>query len=81
MEQLRKQYSQEDKELIEKFIEERKSFNLKSESLAQELEDKGQPGKLSMTDFLPSSLSLSLSLSLSPLLSLSTFLTAFCMYG
>ena len=58
MEQLRKQYTLEDKELIKKFLEAKKSFNLKSESLVQELEDKGQSGK-------HDSLSLSLSLDLS----------------
>jgi hypothetical protein len=44
VERLRKEYSQEDKELIEKCLEAKRIFNLKSESLAQEL-----PGKLGMT--------------------------------
>jgi ribosomal 50S subunit-recycling heat shock protein len=47
VEQLRKEYSWEDKELIDKFLEAKRIFNLKSESLAQELEEKGQlPGKI-----------------------------------
>ena len=48
MERLRKEYSQEDKELIEKCLEEKRVFNLKSaESLSREPEEIGQlPGKL-----------------------------------
>ena len=44
VEQLRKEYSLEDKELIE---EAKRIFNLKSESPAQKVEEKGQlPGKI-----------------------------------
>jgi hypothetical protein len=46
VERLRKEYSQEDKELIEKCVEAKKFCNLKSENLAQELKEKRQPGKL-----------------------------------
>ena len=47
MERLRKEYSQEDKELIEKYLEAKRVFNL---NLAQEPEEKGQlPGKLGVT--------------------------------
>jgi hypothetical protein len=42
VEQLRKEYSQEDKELIEKCLEAKRIFNLKLESLVQELEEKGR---------------------------------------
>ena len=60
VEQLRKQYTLEDKEFIKKFLEAKKNFNLKSEILVQDLEEKGPSGKLNKTV----SLSLSLSLSL-----------------
>jgi hypothetical protein len=51
VERLRKEYSQEDKELLKKFLEARRIFNLRSESLAQELKE-GQPlGKLGTTEF------------------------------
>jgi hypothetical protein len=47
VERLRKEYSQEDKELIEKCLEEKRIHNLKSESLTRGLEGKRQlPGKL-----------------------------------
>jgi hypothetical protein len=47
VERLRKEYSQEDKELIERCLEAKRIFKLKSESLAQELEEKHQlPGKI-----------------------------------
>jgi hypothetical protein len=50
VERLRKEYSQEDKELIEKFLEAKRNINLKSESLAKEIEEKDQlPGKLGAT--------------------------------
>jgi predicted transcriptional regulator len=42
VERLRKEYSREDKELIEKCLEAKRIFNLKLESLVQELEEKGQ---------------------------------------
>ena len=71
MEQIRREYSQEDKELIEKYLEAKRTANLKSEGPAKELEEtEALPSELGMTDAdLPpflSSLSLSLSLSLSP---------------
>ena len=48
VELLRKKYSLEDKELVEKFLE---AKTISSESLAQELEEKGQlPDKLGMTN-------------------------------
>ena len=47
MEQLRKEYSQEDKELIYEFLEAKRMFNLKSESPAQKVEEKEQlPDKI-----------------------------------
>jgi ribosomal 50S subunit-recycling heat shock protein len=47
VERLRKEYSLENKQLIDKFLEARRIFNLKLKSLAQELEEKGQlPGKI-----------------------------------
>jgi predicted transcriptional regulator len=50
VERLRKEYSQEDKELIEKCLEAKRIFNMKLESLAQELDEKRQlTGKLGMT--------------------------------
>jgi hypothetical protein len=47
VERLRKEYSWEDKELIEKLLEAKKGFNSKSECLVQEPEG-GLPGKLSI---------------------------------
>ena len=47
VEQLRKEYSQEDKELIDMFVEARRTFKLNSESLATKLEHL-VPGKLGM---------------------------------
>ena len=49
VERLRKEYSHEDRELIEKFLETKK---MKSEGLAQELEEKPQlvHGKLDMVN-------------------------------
>ena len=49
MERLRKEYSHEDRELIEKFLEMKR---MKSEGLAQELEEKPQlvHGKLDMVN-------------------------------
>ena len=58
VEQLRKRYTFEEKQLIKEFLEAKKNFNQKSETLLQELEEKSLPGKLDKTD----SLSLSLSL-------------------
>jgi predicted transcriptional regulator len=50
VERLRKEYSQEDKDLIEEYLEAKKVFNLKSEGLAQKLEEKKQqPGMLGTT--------------------------------
>jgi hypothetical protein len=50
VERLRKEYSEEDKELIKKCLEAKRIFNLKSESLVQESEGKKQlPGKLGVT--------------------------------
>jgi hypothetical protein len=47
VERLRKAYSLEDKELVEKFLEAKRIFNLKSDRLAQEPEETGQlPGKI-----------------------------------
>ena len=46
VEQLRKEYNQEDKELIEKCVKAKKFCNLKSENLTQEIKEKRQPGKL-----------------------------------
>ena len=64
---MRREYSQEDKELIEKYLEAKRTANLKSEGPAKELEEtEALLGELGMTDAdLPpflSSLSLSLSL-------------------
>ena len=50
VEQLRKRYTLEEKQLIEKFLEAKESFNQKSETLLQEPEEEGLPGKLDMTD-------------------------------
>jgi hypothetical protein len=50
VERLRKEYSQEDKELIEDYLEAKKVYNLKSEGLAQELQGKKKlPGMLGTT--------------------------------
>jgi hypothetical protein len=47
VERQKKKYSQEDKELIENFLEAKRIFNLKSESLVQEPKETGRlPGKL-----------------------------------
>ena len=63
VEQIRREYSQEDKELIEKYLEAKRTANLKSEGPAKELEEtEVLPGKLGMTDP-PPFVSLSLSLS------------------
>ena len=68
VEQIRREYSQEDKELIEKYLEAKRTANLKSEGPAKELEEtEVLPGKLGMTDLLPpppSSLSLPPNISL-----------------
>ena len=58
VEQLRKRYTFEEKQLIKEFLEAKESFNQKSETLLQELEERTLPSKLDI------SLSLSLSLSL-----------------
>ena len=66
MEQIRREYSQKDKELIEKYLAAKRIAILKSESPAKELEGtEALPGKLGMTDLCPPTSSLSLSLSLS----------------
>ena len=46
MEQLRKQYTFEEKQIIKEFLEAKESFNQKSKTLLQELEEKSLPGKL-----------------------------------
>ena len=46
MEQLRKRYTFEEKQLIKEFLEAKKSFNQKSETFLQELEKRSLPGKL-----------------------------------
>ena len=51
VEQLRKRYTFEEKQLIEKFLEAKESFNQKSETLLQEPEE-GLPGKLDVIDSL-----------------------------
>ena len=56
MEQIRKEYSHEDKELIETFMEERRTLDQKFESSINELKEKSQFGKFLMIN----SLSLSL---------------------
>ena len=63
MEQIRREYSQKDKELIEKYLEAKRIANLKSGSPAKGLDGtEALPSKLGMTDLCPLSLSLSLSL-------------------
>ena len=52
MEQLRKRYTFEEKQLIKEFLEAKESFNQKSETLLQEPEVKGLPRKLDATDSL-----------------------------
>ena len=52
MEQLRKRYTFEEKQLIKEFLEAKESFNQKSETLLQELDEKNLPGKLDTTDSL-----------------------------
>ena len=46
VEQLRKQYTFEEKQIIKEFLEAKESFNQKSKTLLQELEEKSLPGKL-----------------------------------
>ena len=50
VEQLRKRYTFEEKQLIEKFLEAKESFNQKSETLLQEPEEEDLPGKLDRYD-------------------------------
>jgi hypothetical protein len=72
VERLRIAYSLEDKELIEKFLEAKKVFNLKSGNVVRDPKETRQlPGKLGMTYY-----SLSLSLFLSLIFSLYNLLTA-----
>ena len=52
VEQLRKRYTFEEKQLIKEFLEAKESFNQKSETLLQELDEKNLPGKLDTTDSL-----------------------------
>ena len=56
MEQIRKEYSHEDKVLIETFMEERRTLDQRFESSINELKEKSQFGKFMMIN----SLSLSL---------------------
>ena len=51
MEQLRKRYTFEEKQLIKEFLEAKESFNQKSETLLQELEEKSLPSKLDISLF------------------------------
>jgi hypothetical protein len=57
VERLRKQYSFEEKQLIQKFLEAKESFNQKSETLVQESEKRGLLGKSDLTNSLFLSLS------------------------
>jgi hypothetical protein len=50
VEQFRKRYSFEEKQLIKKFLEAKETFNQQSETLVQESEERGLLGKLDTTD-------------------------------